>query len=60
MYVPRLPNFVKDETHAARFLREILFAEVENFGAEVVRGVAIEIAVRGLDQAIIDVLFEIA
>ena len=43
--VPWLLDFVKDEANAARFLRWNLFVEVEDFGAEVVRGIAIEMSV---------------
>ena len=57
--VPGLPYLVKDQPNAARFVGEVAFVELEDFCADVIRGVSEEVTMRALDQAIADVLLEV-
>ena len=57
--VPRLPYFVKDKPDATRLLCNVFRAKIEEFSAEVVRGVSEQIAMGGPDEVIADVLLEV-
>ena len=57
--VTELPNFVEDEAYCTRSLCDVGCVQIEDFRAEAVGSVPIQVAVSSLGQPITDVLREV-